>query len=82
MIVRGSLALVEIDDTWTFAELVPSSDRAQWLLKKQAGAGHDPRILRGQRLDGVRFVSFGAALSQYRQVEMKGWPFRGTRATM
>ena len=80
IVQRGSVALVEIDQLWTTAELVGDTEKETWMLGKQSGAGHDPRLIPDARLNGARFVTFRDALAVYKQRDFKGWPLRGERA--
>ena len=77
IVQRGTVALVQIDQVWTTAELVGDTETETWMLGKHAGAGHDPRFISDARLNGARFVTFRDALALYKQRDFKRWPLRG-----
>ena len=77
-VFRESCALVRLDDGWSFAERVRDEDYQEWLDEKRAGAGRDSRLNEGSRdSSGKMVVTVKDAALTMKQVDQKGWPFKG-----
>ncbi len=83
MVVRQSVALVRIDDSWVTAMRVEGGKTFDdYLTLARSGPGQDPRVVGDDRdSDMVRFISFRDSVIRMRELPVPGWPLKGTRAT-
>ena len=78
--VRGTKALVLVDEVWLAAEQVDISKEAAWRMQKLAGPNRDPRLGGPGRGAGSSLLSFREACS-LAEVPLNEFPFKGPRAT-
>lgn len=86
-VVRGAIGMAQCGSPprWSFVELVPIAEFAQWEADKHSGAGRDPRLAGEPPSFPGSSVPLAEALKSFRPRDLAGvagWPHQGLRASV